>query len=327
MQENIENNKNQAINSANDPNLTEMFKTRSYKDLERFLSPEIPVNIYVSGDTGLGKSTAILNICKSRNMPVIRVNLSFLSDVDDIIGGLRLIDGNTVFEAGPVIEGMRIGATVILDEVDHASPRLLSELMPIAEGKGYLIKKTREMIYPKKGFRLVATGNTKGTGDETGEFSGTNVLNKAFLDRFATWIDFLPPTKHEMEKIINLTVNDITPELAGCLSSWYSQILDSLDKGVVVKSVSTRRVIEIAKLFKVFDVHLPEDKTAKEAIKFGTNLYDSETSDAFVQLWDNIATNAINDRKAQEDKKMKAAKLQKNQNDQILDEDGEIVPF
>ena len=247
-----------AINAALDPSLSKMIKTASYKQLEELIIPEVPINIYISGETGLGKSTAVMRIALELGIPVVRVNLSYTTDVDDLIGGLRLEkDGDagvTSFQEGPVLQAMRMGAILLLDEVDSANPRILMELQSIMELKGYLIKKTGKMIYPSPSFRVIATGNSKGMGDETGEFIGVAPLNKAFRDRFATYVDFVYPTAQELKRIIQGAVEKCEDDVYESLSKWYGQVLESKNAGVVTNVISPRRMIEVTKLFKVFNI-------------------------------------------------------------------------
>ena len=180
-------------------------KTKNYKNLFDLINPQIPVNIFIGGSSGIGKSSTIIAIAEEQERHIYRVNLSNATDVDDLVGGLRLKDDSTYFEYGPCVKAMQVeNGILLLDEVDTANPGLLMELHPILERKGVLIKKTGEYITPSKGFQVIATGNTKGHGDSSGKYVGTRPLNAAFLDRFGIFYDFVVPTNAEIKKLLAL---------------------------------------------------------------------------------------------------------------------------
>lgn len=286
------------LNAANDPNLKTMIKTKSYMQLEELIDPETPINIYLSGETGLGKSTAVMRICQELGLPVVRVSLSFTTDVDDLVGGLRLEGGDTEVEFGPVIQAMQMGAVLLLDEVDAANPRILMELQAVMELNGYLHKKANQVIYPAPGFRVIATGNSKGMGDETGEFIGVTPLNKAFRDRFATYVDFIYPNEKEMKRILTSRVPGLDDDAYEGLSMWYGQILSAKEGGVNTDVVSPRRMIEVAKMFKVFRVTDIEHEDVKnKVLTYSLNFFEERLSGSFINLWDQmISTTAASRR-------------------------------
>ena len=131
----------------------------------------------------------------------MRVNITVETDEDDLIGGFRLVNGDTVFHYGPVVEALKRGTILLLDEVDLASNKIMC-LQSLLEGKGVYLKKTNEYIKPAPGFNVIATANTKGKGDESGMFIGTNILNEAFLERFAVTFEQDYPTPAVETKIL-----------------------------------------------------------------------------------------------------------------------------
>ena len=178
----------ESVDATCDPAIDKFFPTKSYKHLKKRMNAEHPVNVFVWGETGVGKSAAAIHIAKSQGRNAIRVSLSKFSDADDLFGGMRITNGSTYFEQGPALIAMQLGAVLILDEVDSADPQLLTDLHPLLERRGYLVKKMKKMVYPAPGFCVVGTANTKGRGDLTGKYIGTGALNRAFLDRFATGV-------------------------------------------------------------------------------------------------------------------------------------------
>lgn len=317
------------LNAANDPGLRKMIKTASYTELEEWMTPDNPVNIYIAGETGLGKSSAVLHIRKNQGHPVVRVNLSYFTDIDDLIGGLRLENDATTFQHGPVTLAMQMeNCTLLLDEVDQANPRVLMDIQPVLEGKGYLVKKTGKMIYPSKGFNVVATGNSKGNGDATGEYIGVNPLNKAFLDRFHITIEFKPPTKTEMRNILRSDCTGLTDEMIEGLSAWYSQILDAKEKGVSVETLSTRRMVNIGGLLLNRKAAVVDSALTLKCIEAGIKKYDEDVRGAFMNIWDIVSKDAVKNRAK---KAAAAAAPNAPATDPTtgftVDEDGDKVPF
>ena len=278
------------LSATQNPNiLKDMVKTKTYKKVERLLyGVKNPLNVFIDGDTGLGKSTAVIHVHYRQNRMVIRLNLSFATDVDDLIGGFRLIDGDTVWQDGPAVIAMQEGACLLLDELDAANPKILFELQSILEGNGVYLKKDNRMVYPTDGFHVVATGNTKGTGDMTGDFSGVNILNKAFLDRFAASITAVPPDQKEMHKMLDHQCPD-NPDLVNeGLAAFYHQVLQTWIAGGIPHLVSPRRMIAFGNLCIQFGVERVDDKELKEAGDYATNKYDEEMKSAFMELLDRM---------------------------------------
>jgi hypothetical protein len=274
----------------NDPNQPNVIKTKSYRELEELIHPEFPLNIYVSGETGLGKSTAVFAIGKKFNKPVIRVNMSGATDLDDLIGGIRIIDGNTVFDPGPVAIAMELGAILLLDEVDAGKPQVLIDLHPVLEKKGVLAKKARKMIYPAPGFCVIATGNSKGVGDETGKYIGVNNMNHAFLQRFGAAVEFTPPSRIEIEEILKNALPKLSRSLLINLCNWYEHVLRNHEAGSVPEYINPRKMIDIGTICLIFGAKKGTDTSTLKALRNGLNLYESSLVESLVQLYDTIVT-------------------------------------
>jgi MoxR-like ATPase len=260
-------------------------KTVSYKEAELLLSGKNKLNLWVDGDSGLGKTSCILNILRQQNREAIRFNCSYHQDVDDLIGGHRLIGGDTVYFDGAVVVAQERGATLLLDEVDAADPKLLFEIQSVLEGNGVLLKKIGRMSYPKPGFQVIATGNTKGRGDLTGDFAGTNVQNKSFLDRFDAAMTWKAPVEDEMTKILKAN-SSLTEDVISLMAKWYYQILQGAEASVVPVIVSPRRMLSIGKILENFGVTDPMDDKLKKAVGFSVNNFDEEVRDAFIGMLD-----------------------------------------
>ena len=257
----------------------------NYNDLEDIIKSAIFYPAYISGPTGNGKSTMVEQICAKHKRPLIRVNLNMMTDEEQLIGSKTLVDGNVQIVEGPVLIAMRTGTTLLLDEIDAGSANTLLCLQPILEGKPYYFKLKNEMIVPAKGFNMIATANTKGKGSDDGRYIGTNVLNEAFLERFAvTFEQEYPSAKIEIKIVKNLmeSYNCVDEVFAETLIKWADAIRRTFEDGGVDETITTRRMTHIVRAFAIF-------KNQLKAVELCCNRFDSATKDAFLKLYDNIA--------------------------------------
>jgi hypothetical protein len=256
----------------------------NYKTVEKIIKSGMFYPVYVTGLSGNGKTFSVEQACAKTRREVIRVNFTLETDEDDLIGGFRLVNGETKFFKGPVIAAMEKGAVLLLDEIDLANPAKIMCLQSILEGKGYFIKKTGEFITPADGFTVVATGNTKGKGSEDGRFIGTNVMNEAFLERFPITCEQDYPTPAIEKKILgkvfeSLDVND--KEYCEKLVDWADIIRKTFYDGGVDEVISTRRLVHIAKAYSIFDDRMT-------AIDMCINRFDEDTKTSFRELYGKI---------------------------------------
>jgi MoxR-like ATPase len=260
----------------------------NYNDLENIIKSKIFYPAYISGPTGNGKSTMIEQICAKHKRPLIRVNLNMMTDEEQLIGTKTLEEGNVSIVEGPVLIAMRNGTTLLLDEIDAGSANTLLCLQPILEGKPYYFKLKNEMIVPKEGFNIFATANTKGKGSDDGRYIGTNVLNEAFLERFAvTFEQDYPSAKIEQKIIENLMVSYgcEDQEFAETLVKWADAIRRTFADGGVDETITTRRMIHIVRAYAIF-------KKREKAVELCCNRFDSATKTAFIDLYDKVAAPA-----------------------------------
>jgi MoxR-like ATPase len=239
--------------------------------------------VFVTGLSGNGKTTMIEQACAKAKRECYRVNITQETDEDDLLGGFRLINGNTVFSYGPVVEAMRNGAVLLLDEIDLASSKIMC-LQPVLEGKGVFVKKIGEWITPAPGFTVLATANTKGKGDVDGRFIGTNVLNEAFLDRF-DWTmeqDYAPRAtetriiKKKMEKY-----GQVDEDFADYLTRWAEITRKAYTEGAIDEIITTRRLENICKAFAIF-------KDRKTSVALALARFDADTQQAFWSLYEKV---------------------------------------
>ena len=234
---------------------------------------------YIQGLSGNGKTFGVEQACAQLNRELIRVNITIETDEDDLIGGFRLQNGSTVWHNGPIIEALERGCVLLLDEVDLASNKILC-LQSILEGKGVFLKKIGRYVKPANGFNVIATANTKGKGSDDGRFMGTNVLNEAFLERFAITLEQDYPSPVTETKILKAICSD--DSFCARLADWAQIIRKTFADGGVDEVISTRRLVHIVKAFAIFG-------SKEDAIQYSINRFDDETKQAFLELYDKIA--------------------------------------
>ena len=253
-------------------------KFGNFNDIKKVIQSKIFYPTFITGLSGNGKTFGVEQACAQLGRELIRVNITIETDEDDLIGGFRLVAGETVWHNGPVVEALERGAVLLLDEIDLASNKILC-LQSILEGKGVFLKKIGKYIKPAAGFNVVATANTKGKGSEDGRFIGTNVLNEAFLERFPITFEQEYPTPTTEIKILNKLCADA--EFCKRLADWADIIRKTFADGGVDEVISTRRLVHIIKAYNIFG-----DKA--KAIQICLNRFDDETKQSFQELYDKV---------------------------------------
>ena len=239
--------------------------------------------VFITGLSGNGKTLMVEELHSQLKKELIRVNITIETDEDDLLGGFRLINGETKFVPGPVIQAMERGCTLLLDECDLGSNKLLA-LQPVLEGKGVFLKKINKWVTPKPGFNVIATANTKGKGSDDGRFVGTNILNEAFLERFAITIEQPYPSSKVEKKIILGSMNKYgktDEKFAENLTVWAEVIRKTFYDGGVDEIISTRRLDHIVKAFSIFG-----DKM--KSIELCVSRFDDDTKESFMDLYTKI---------------------------------------
>ena len=221
--------------------------------------------------------------CAHLDREFIRVNITIETDESDLIGSFLLINGETVWKNGPVIEALERGAILLLDEIDLASNKILC-LQSILEGKGVFLKKIGRFVNPTPGFNVIATANTKGKGSEDGRFIGTNVLSEAFLERFPVTFEQSYPSPAIEQKILEGVSLDLGIEdrdFCKKLCDWGDVIRKTFYEGAIDEVISTRRLVHIIRAYSIF-------KDKAKAILVCINRFDAETKQAFLELYDKV---------------------------------------
>ena len=259
----------------------------NYPDIKSIVKSNRFYPVFITGLSGNGKTMGVTQACAEAKRELIRVNITIETDEDDLLGGYRLKDGQTVWQNGPVIEAMERGAILLLDEVDLASNKIMC-LQPILEGSGVFVKKINKFVKPAQGFNVIATANTKGQGSDDGKFIGTNVLNEAFLERFPVTFEQSYPSVAIEKKILNNTLkasgkSDV--KFVDKLTTWADVIRKTYFDGGVDEIISTRRLVHITQAYAIFDNKM-------KAIKMCTNRFDDDTKNSFVELYTKVDSGA-----------------------------------
>ena len=292
----------------------------NYGDVKNVITSKKFYPMFITGLSGNGKTLAVTQACAVAKREMIRVNITIETDEDDLLGGYRLKDGQTVWQNGPVIEAMERGAVLLLDEIDLASNKIMC-LQPILEGSGIYVKKINKFVKPKLGFNVVATANTKGQGSDDGKFIGTNVLNEAFLERFPITFEQQYPAAKTEQKIVATKLKSAgksDDKFATNLVTWADVIRKTFKDGGVDEIISTRRLVHIAEAYAIF-------KSKMKAIEVCTNRFDDSTKTSFVDLYTKVDSGAsaesiLADKKAAEEAEILSEEKQ-DSNDSEDDED------
>jgi hypothetical protein len=262
----------------------------SFHDIVRIVKSNMFYPTYISGLSGNGKTFMVEQACAKVKKEFIRVQINPETDEDDLLGGFRLINGETVFAKGPVLKAMENGAILLLDEIDRATNKIMC-LQGILEGKPVLVKKTGEIVKPAEGFNVIATANTKGKGSEDGRFTAASIIDEAFLERFTISVDQQFPGMGVEKKIVLKHMEKfgtIDDDFADKLVTWADIIRKTFYDDGVDEVISTRRLCHIVQTFSIFN---KRDK----AIDLCISRFDDDTKSAFLDLYTKVDEDALGD--------------------------------
>ena len=255
----------------------------NFKDIENIVRSGMFYPVYITGLSGNGKTLMVEQACARTNTSYIRVQITPETDEDDLIGGFRLVNGETVFAEGPVIKAMKSGALLLIDELDRGSNKIMC-LQGVLEGKPILIKKTGEVVSPAPGFNVIATANTKGKGSDDGRFIAASIIDEAFLERFTITVEQPYPSLSIEKKIVlkhmeKFGKSDL--QFAELLSQWSETIRKTFEDDGIDELISTRRLCHIVQTFSIFDDRM-------KAIQLCVNRFDNDTKEAFLDLYSKV---------------------------------------
>ena len=269
-------------------------KFGQFPDLKKVISSKLFYPVFITGMSGNGKTFGVEQACSQTKRELIRVNITVETDEDDLIGGFRLVNGETVWHNGAVIEALERGAILLLDEIDLASNKIMC-LQSILEGKGVFLKKIGKYVKPSHGFNVIATANTKGKGSDDGRFIGTNVLNEAFLERFPITFEQEYPTVKTEIKILTALSQSLKIPMIGehekfikHLCDWSDIVRRTFKEGGVDEIISTRRLTHIIRAYSIFG-------NKEKSVQICLNRFDEETKESFWSLYTKLDDTVITD--------------------------------
>jgi len=258
-------------------------KFGNFNDIKKIIQSRLFYPTFITGLSGNGKTFSVEQACAQLGRELIRVNITIETDEDDLIGGFRLVNGETAWHNGPVVEALERGAILLLDEIDLASNKILC-LQSILEGKGVFLKKIGRFVNPTNGFNVIATANTKGKGSDDGRFIGTNVLNEAFLERFPVTFEQEYPAPSVEQKILEKISHSLgmaDDNFCKRLVDWADNIRKTFYDGGIEEIISTRRLVHIIRAHSIFN-------NKAKAIQMCINRFDDETKQSFMELYDKV---------------------------------------
>ena len=259
-----------------------------FRDVKQIIDSMQFYPVFIAGLSGNGKTMMVEQACAQAQRKYVRVNITEETDEDDLIGGFRLVNGETVWCDGPIPQAMKQGAICLIDEIDRGSNKLMC-LQAVLEGKPLYIKKTGAVIHAQEGFNVIATANTKGRGSEDGRFTGARILDEAFLERFVATMDQpYPTTAVEKKIILNAmeTSGKLDGEFADNLVTWSDIIRTTSKDGGVDDLISTRRLVHIARTYGIFG-----DRA--KAIELCISRFDEDTRVAFLDLYSKVDSKVV----------------------------------
>ena len=287
----------------------------NYPDVKSIIKSKMFYPVFITGLSGNGKTMGVTQACAENKRELIRVNITIETDEDDLLGGYRLKDGQTVWQNGPVIEAMERGAVLLLDEIDLASNKIMC-LQPILEGSGVFVKKINRFVKPAHGFNVVATANTKGQGSDDGKFIGTNVLNEAFLERFPITFEQSYPKPAVEEKILVNTLKSAgksDKDFCKKLVTWADVIRKTYFDGGVDEIISTRRLVHIIQAYAIFNKKM-------KAVEVCTNRFDDDTKNSFIELYTKVDAGASAEQIAEQQRQADLKDQMEDDNDSESDD-------
>src|ERR1035437_5653149 len=263
----------------------------AYWDTKSIIESGVFLPIYLVGPTRSGKTLIPIQICSEIKKNLYRVNITIETDESDLLGGYKLINGETIWEDGPAIKAAEdpTGGLLLLDEIDLGSNKLLC-LQPLLEGSGIYIKKINRWVRPVQGFNIVATANTRGRGSEDGKYIGANVMNEAMLERFPiTYEQGYADKKVEMSILKkNLKQYGVeSPEFVEKLCQWSQTIRKTNENGGVDETISTGRLVYIVKTYVIFG------RNRLKSIKDNIARFDVNTQMSFLDAYTKIDEHAV----------------------------------
>jgi cobaltochelatase CobS len=180
-------------------------------------------NILLFGDAGVGKTSIIIEVAARLGIPVFQMACSGKTRFQHFVGSRELVNGETRWVDGALVKAMRSGGIFLMDEVTRLDPGEQMNLAAVLDGYAKLtIPDTGEVVTPHPNFRIAATGNSGGYGDESGAYIGEKPSSFAFLDRFQKFK--IVPMPKEAEKALLIKMYNMPNEIVDSMLNLASAV-------------------------------------------------------------------------------------------------------
>jgi len=224
--------------------------------------------MYLQGHTGTGKTTLIEQIAAYLNWPFMRINFDSEITRMDLIGRDTLKDGKSVFVDGVLPRMMTQPYIGVFDEIDFCRPDVAYVMQSVLEGNSFRITEDGgRLVEPNPMFRMFATGNTVGQGDEHGMYQGARPQSLAFLDRFTVWgkVDYLKDS--ERLELLKRHLPGLSDAETTIISKYTTEHLAAFTDAKILQPISPRGMLAIGKAVCHLNAVFPGRKqNIKEAL-------------------------------------------------------------
>ncbi|KAI1640182.1 hypothetical protein F4809DRAFT_637851 [Biscogniauxia mediterranea] len=153
--------------------------------------------ILIQGPTSAGKTSMIEYLANFSGNKFVRINNHEHTDLQEYLGTyISDADGKLRFQEGLLVQALRLGHWIVLDELNLAPTDVLEALNRLLDdNRELLIPETQEVVRPHENFMLFATQNPPGL------YGGRKVLSRAFRNRFLE-LHFDDIPEDELETIL-----------------------------------------------------------------------------------------------------------------------------
>lgn len=227
-------------------------------------------NVWAWGHTGTGKTTLFEQIAARLQWPVTRFNLDSGIERTDLIGQTVLEEQNgttvSTFKPGPLVEAMKAGHIILLDEMDFVRPDTAYALQRALESKGLLLTENGgELVVPSPMTRFVATANTRGQGDESGLYQGARVQSTALLNRFSKWLKIGYITLDAEIRLLGKKFSELDSKYHKQIANFAAEMRQSFLKEQTSIAFSPRNSMALAQTLSFYLTVMQDAPTAIEA--------------------------------------------------------------
>ncbi|MFT6259360.1 MAG: cobaltochelatase CobS [Rickettsiales bacterium] len=215
----------------------------------------------IQGMHGTGKSTHIEQVCARLNWQVLRVNFDSQITRMDLVGKdvIVLEDGKQVtqFKRGIIPYALTKGVALVLDEYDAIRTDVSFVIQRLLEEEGkFALLEENKILSPHENFRLFATSNTIGMGDDLGIYHGTNLINQAQMDRWniVANLHYLDADKEIeiLQKKLPFLTKKSNKDVARMMVQMANLTREGFSNGDLSNLMSLRTLISWGKNFEIF---------------------------------------------------------------------------